>query len=113
LTLADVAVTFLSFVAVADLAAATFLVALALVGIALRPDFAIIFLAGLDFALARLVTLIAFLAGAFAADKRFAIDFGFAAFGLRVLLFVAGLEVERLVAVRRILFVTGLLIGTT
>jgi hypothetical protein len=105
LTLAVVAVTFLSFVAVPGLRAATFLVTLVLVGIALRPDFAIIFLAGL--------AMIAFLAGAFTADERFAIDFGFAAFGLRVLLFVAGLEVERLVAVRRILFVTGLLIGTT
>lgn len=93
----------------AGLRAVVFFVTLALEADALRVGLVTVFFAGFVLLLARAVSLIAFRAGAFAPETRFAIDFGLADLVLSALLFVAGLEVERLVAGRRIFFVTGLL----
>jgi hypothetical protein len=88
-----------------------FLVTLVFKAAAFRV-FVTCFFAGLALAVALLITLSAFFAGALAAVLRLARDFGRADFGLclRGLLLAAAFGAERREAGRLIPFVTGLLI---
>ena len=94
---------------VAGLRAVTFFVTFALVATVFRAGF-VGFFAAFPLLVVRLVTFRAFLAGAFTAETRFAGDLGRADLVLRVLLLLVVFVAIRRADVRRMPFVTGLLI---